>query len=85
MVTSDDRLDISADKEEIDKELEKDISQSVYTIKTGFFLESLKRQEKFDDIESFIELFENEKKSDEDVQKISKNSTQNNLRTAHEK
>lgn len=46
----------------------------MYTIKTGFFLESLKRQERFDEIESFIEMFENKDKSDEDIQKISSQS-----------
>jgi hypothetical protein len=56
----------------IDKEMEKDISQSVYSLKTGFYLESLKNQSKLDDIESFIELFESKNKSKDNIKAISK-------------
>lgn len=71
-IIEDDRLDISADQNVIDKEMEKDIYQSIYTLKTGFYLESLKNDEQYDDIELFVELFENKKKTAEDVEKISR-------------
>jgi len=71
-LTIDDKLDISADLKMIDKEMEKDISQSVYSLKTGFYLESLKNQSKLDDMESFIELFESKNKSKENIKAISK-------------
>lgn len=64
-------MDVQADKEIIDKELEKDIYQSIYTLKTGFYLENLKFDEKFEDIENFIDCFENKNKTPEDVANLS--------------
>ena len=67
----DDRLDTLADPELIDKELDKDILQSIYTLKSGFYLEHLKDEENFDEIENFIELFENTSKTQDDVESLS--------------
>ena len=64
-------MDVQADKEIIDKELEKDIYQSIYTLKTGFYLENLKFDERFEDIENFIDCFENKNKTPEDVANLS--------------
>ena len=64
-------MDVNADETIIDKELEKDIYQSIYTLKTGFYLENLKFEENFEDIENFIESFENKNKTPEDVAHLS--------------
>ena len=68
----DDRLDTDADKALIDKELDKDIYQSIYTLKSAFYLEHLKNEENLEEIEKFIDLFEKSNKTQEEVEQLSK-------------
>lgn len=63
---------MTGDPAVLDKELEKDLRQAIYTLKTGFFLESLRSRENQIEIECFIDLFENEKKSGEDLRRLSR-------------
>lgn len=65
-------MDIKADPELIDKELEKDIQLGIFTLKTCFYMESLNEREDSDSLEDFLKVFTNKNKSHSEIIKLSK-------------
>lgn len=52
--------------------MEKDIMLSIFTLRTCFYLNNLNREEQFQEFDSFLEKFENQQKSDQDILELSK-------------